>query len=106
MGIVAADRVFEIIDRDDLIQEEGKLAAPVFKGAIEFKDVDFSYGNGKKVLHGINLSIQPGQTVAIVGSSGAGKSTIDRKSTRLNSSHVRISYAVFCLKKKKETRIN
>ncbi|HLW62003.1 MAG TPA: ABC transporter ATP-binding protein [Flavobacterium sp.] len=76
MGIVAADRVFEIIDRDDLIQEEGKLTAPVFKGAIEFKDVDFSYGNGKKVLHNINLSIQPGQTVAIVGSSGAGKSTI------------------------------
>lgn len=76
MGIVAADRVFEIIDRDDLIQEEGKLIAPVFKGAIDFKDVGFSYGNGKKVLNGIDLSIKAGQTVAIVGSSGAGKSTI------------------------------
>lgn len=76
MGIVAADRVFEIIDRDDLIQDEGKLTAPVFKGAIEFKDVEFSYSNGKKVLNGINLSIKAGQTVAIVGSSGAGKSTI------------------------------
>lgn len=76
MGIVAADRVFEIIDRDDLIQSQGKLTAPIFKGAIHFKDVDFSYGNGKKILNGINLSINPGQTVAIVGSSGAGKSTI------------------------------
>lgn len=76
MGIVAADRVFEIIDRNDLIQDEGKLTAPVFKGAIEFKDVEFSYSNGKKVLNGINLSIKAGQTVAIVGSSGAGKSTI------------------------------
>jgi len=76
MGIVAADRVFEIIDRNDLIQDEGKLTAPVFKGAIEFKDVDFSYANGKKVLNGINLTIKAGQTVAIVGSSGAGKSTI------------------------------
>lgn len=76
MGIVAADRVFEIIDRDDLIQDEGKLTAPVFRGAIDFKDVEFSYSNGKKVLNGINLSIKAGQTVAIVGSSGAGKSTI------------------------------
>lgn len=76
MGIVAADRVFEIIDRNDLIQDEGKLTAPVFKGAIEFKDVEFSYSNAKKVLNGINLSIKAGQTVAIVGSSGAGKSTI------------------------------
>ncbi len=76
MGIVAADRVFEIIDRDDLIQEEGKITAPVFKGAIEFRNVAFSYSNGKRVLNEINLSIKPGQTVAIVGSSGAGKSTI------------------------------
>lgn len=77
MGIVAADRVFEIIDLDDdLIQTEGKLTAPVFKGAIEFEKVTFSYSNEKKVLHGIDLSIKAGQTVAIVGSSGAGKSTI------------------------------
>ncbi len=76
MGIVAADRVFEIINREDLVQDEGNLTAPAFKGAIEFKNVDFGYTNNKKVLNNINLSIQPGQTVAIVGSSGAGKSTI------------------------------
>ena len=76
MGIVAADRVFEILDRDDLVQTEGKLIAPAFKGAIHFKDVAFSYSNGKKVINDINLDIKPGQTVAFVGASGAGKSTI------------------------------
>lgn len=76
MGIVAADRVFEIVNKDDLVQDEGHLTAPAFKGAIEFTNVDFSYVNNKKVLRNINLHIQPGQTVAIVGSSGAGKSTI------------------------------
>ncbi len=76
MGIVAADRVFEILDRDDLIQEEGKITAPAFKGAIDFKNVDFSYSNGKKVINSINLNIKAGQTVAFVGASGAGKSTI------------------------------
>ena len=76
MGIVAADRVFEILDRDDLIQEEGKITAPDFKGAIDFKNVDFSYSNGKKVINNINLKIKAGQTVAFVGASGAGKSTI------------------------------
>ncbi len=76
MGIVAADRVFEILDRDDLIQEEGKITAPAFKGAIDFKNVDFSYSNGKKVINNINLNIKAGQTVAFVGASGAGKSTI------------------------------
>ena len=76
MGIVAADRVFEILDRDDLIQNEGKLTAPDFKGDIQFKEVEFSYDNGKKVINGINLDIKPGQTVAFVGASGAGKTTI------------------------------
>ena len=47
MGIVAADRVFEILDRDDLIQKQGKLTAPDFKGAIQFKNVEFAYANGK-----------------------------------------------------------
>jgi len=76
MGIVAADRVFEILDRDDLIQEEGKVTAPAFKGAIDLKNVDFSYSNGKRVINSINLNIKAGQTVAFVGASGAGKSTI------------------------------
>src|SRR2546422_4462373 len=60
-------------------------------GEIELRDVSFGYENGRPVLSHINLTITPGEKVAI----------IDRKSTRLNSSHGYISYAVFCLKKKK-----
>lgn len=76
IGIVAADRVFELMDQDHLIQEEGKITAPAFQGNIQFKNIHFSYIEGTEILKGINLDIQSGQTVAIVGSSGAGKSTI------------------------------
>lgn len=76
MGIVAADRVFELMDQDHLIQEEGKITAPAFQGDIQFKNIHFSYIEGTEILKGINLDIKSGQTVAIVGSSGAGKSTI------------------------------
>lgn len=76
MGIVAADRVFELMDQDHLIQEEGKITAPAFQGDIQFKNIHFSYIEGTEILKGVNLDIKSGQTVAIVGSSGAGKSTI------------------------------
>lgn len=76
MGIVAADRVFELMDQDHLIQEEGKITTPAFQGDIQFKNIHFSYIEGTEILKGINLDIKSGQTVAIVGSSGAGKSTI------------------------------
>src|SRR5690606_14023722 len=91
MGIVAADRVFEILDRDDLIQNQGKLTAPIFKGDIKLENVEFSYANGKKVINGINLDIKAGQTVAFVGASGAGKSTIANLLSRfydVDSGHI------------------
>ena len=76
MGIVAADRVFEILDTEDTVQDNGTIEASHFKGTIELKDVRFSYIKNEEVLKGINLKVQPGETIAIVGSTGAGKSTI------------------------------
>lgn len=76
LGMIAANRVFEIIDKQDQIQNTGTIEAPVFKGAITFKDVRFSYIDKEEVIKGIDLSVNPGETIAIVGSTGAGKSTI------------------------------
>jgi len=76
MGMIAANRVFDILDTQDQIQDKGSLEAPKFKGNIEFEDVRFSYIPDEEVLKGINLSVKAGETVAIVGATGAGKSTI------------------------------
>lgn len=76
MGIVAADRVFEILDTEENVQDNGTIVASHFKGTIELKDIRFSYIKNEEVLKGINLKVQPGETIAIVGSTGAGKSTI------------------------------
>ncbi len=76
LGMIAANRVFEIIDTHDHIQDTGKIEAPVFMGNIEFKDVHFSYVNDEEVIKGITLDVKAGETIAIVGSTGAGKSTI------------------------------
>ncbi len=76
MGMVAAGRVFTILDTDSTIDDKGKLTSLDIKGDISFKDVRFSYLEGEEVLHGISFNVQQGQTVAIVGATGAGKSTI------------------------------
>lgn len=76
LGMIAANRVFDIIDTQDHIQDTGTLEAPIFNGSIEFKDVRFSYIPEEEVIKGIDLSVDAGQTIAIVGSTGAGKSTI------------------------------
>lgn len=68
MGMVAASRVFIILDTESKIDDSGNLLAPRLKGEIEFKDVRFSYVEGEQVLKGISLKIKPGSKVAIVGS--------------------------------------
>lgn len=76
MGMVAADRVFKVLDTDSQINDKGEIEAQHFKGDIALKDVRFSYIEGEEVLKGVSLDIASGETVAIVGATGAGKSTI------------------------------
>jgi ABC-type multidrug transport system fused ATPase/permease subunit len=76
LGMIAANRVFDILDTQDQIQDTGVIEAPTFNGAITFNKVRFGYIPEEEVIKGIDLEVQAGQTVAIVGSTGAGKSTI------------------------------
>ena len=76
LGMIAANRVFDILDTEDQIQDTGVIEAPVFKGDIQFNKVHFGYIPGEEVIKGIDLEVSAGQTIAIVGSTGAGKSTI------------------------------
>ena len=76
LGMIAANRVFDILDTEDQIQDTGTIEAPIFKGDIKFKKVRFGYIPDEEVIKGVDLEVNAGQTVAIVGSTGAGKSTI------------------------------
>jgi ATP-binding cassette subfamily B multidrug efflux pump len=76
LGMIAANRVFDILDTQDQIQDTGTIEAPIFSGNIEFKEVHFGYIAEEFVIKGIDLSVTAGKTIAIVGSTGAGKSTI------------------------------
>ena len=76
MGMVAANRVFKILDTTSQIDDAGTQVALSFKGDIAFKDVRFSYVEDEEVLKGISFKVKAGETVAIVGATGAGKSTI------------------------------
>ena len=76
MGMVAAERVFNILDTESSILDNGLKTADNIKGKISYKNVDFSYNPEEKVIKNFNLEIQPGSTNAIVGATGSGKSTI------------------------------
>jgi len=76
MGMVAAERVFKVIDTDSNINESGNKIANNLKGDIQFKNINFSYNESETVLKNISFEIKAGTTTAIVGSTGAGKSTI------------------------------
>ncbi|MEM6892099.1 MAG: ABC transporter ATP-binding protein [Bacteroidota bacterium] len=93
MGMVAANRVFKILDTDSRIADNGTLEKSEVKGDIEFDLVRFGYVEGEEVLHGISFDMKAGETVAIVGATGAGKSTIINLLSRfyeINSGHIRI----------------
>lgn len=75
-GLVGADRVFKILDDDQSLPDKGKETLSEVRGEIEFRNVYFSYIPDNPVLKGISFHSKPGQTIAIVGATGAGKSTI------------------------------
>ena len=79
MGVIASERVFKVLDNDDFIPESHASAYkpenPLL-GKVEFNKVWFSYNNGNPVLKDISFTINPGETVAIVGHTGSGKTTI------------------------------
>ncbi|RRO25161.1 ABC transporter ATP-binding protein [Flavobacteriaceae bacterium 14752] len=93
MGMVAANRVFGILDTEAYIANTGKLQPQNLKGKITFDNVRFSYVKDEEVLKGISLKVQPGETIAIVGATGAGKSTVINLLTRfydINSGQILI----------------
>lgn len=76
-AVAGADRVFDIIDtEEEAVDEKGAVPLPNMIGKVEFKDVSFSYEKGGDTVSNLNFSAQPGETIALVGPTGAGKSTI------------------------------
>ncbi|WP_408045148.1 ABC transporter ATP-binding protein [Tenacibaculum litopenaei] len=76
MGIVSGERVFAVLDTESSIAQKGNQPATALEGSIKFDQVRFSYIPGEEVLKGISFNVEKGQTIAIVGATGAGKSTI------------------------------
>ncbi|HRD40997.1 MAG TPA: ABC transporter ATP-binding protein, partial [Bacteroidia bacterium] len=76
MGIVAADRVFKVLDTNEIIEDKGSKDLANVRGDIEFKNVWFAYNNEHYVLKNVSFNIKAGETVAMVGATGAGKSTV------------------------------
>ena len=75
-AMIYAEGYFEILNADDQTEPNGTFVEKNIKGKFELKNVDFTYPNGTKALHNINMTIENGKTTALVGLSGAGKSTI------------------------------
>ena len=83
MGMVAVDRIFSIFENDSSIKETGDIGKTNFKGKIEFNNVKFSYVSNIEVLKGVSFIVKPGETLAIVGPTGSGKTTIINLISRL-----------------------
>ncbi len=76
MGVVAAERVFKVIDTNDVIEDNGTKLTSLLKGKIEFKNVWFAYTNDNYILNNLSFTIESGKTIGIIGATGAGKSSI------------------------------
>ena len=76
MGMVAANRVFKILDNSEFIKDDGRLKPNIIDGNVSFKNINFSYDDKNQVFKNFNLNIKSGEKIAIVGSTGSGKTTI------------------------------
>jgi ATP-binding cassette, subfamily B, multidrug efflux pump len=76
MGMVASERVFKVLDNEDVIKTEGTFAPDAIKGKISFENVSFAYVDDRYVLNNISFEVKPGDTVALVGHTGSGKTSI------------------------------
>ena len=82
MGMVSTERIFNILENDQQISDNGGLQGTSFKGLIQFNNVNFSYVDNQQVLNNISFKINPGESFAIVGPTGSGKTTITNLITK------------------------
>ncbi len=82
MGMVAADRVFDVLDKREQISDNGYIEVSRIKGDIEFRNVNFAYDGENQVIYDVSFKLGAGKTLAIVGSTGSGKSTLINLLTR------------------------
>jgi ATP-binding cassette subfamily B protein len=93
MGMIASERVFKVLDNDDVMKQEGSYAPAMVKGKVEFDNVWFGYDEKHPVLKATSFVAESGQTIAIVGHTGSGKTTIISLLNRLyeiNKGHIKI----------------
>src|SRR5690606_25749337 len=76
MGMVSAERIFDVLDTDEFTPDHGDYKPAHVAGSISFKNVWFAYNEEKWVLKDISFTVKPGETLALVGATGAGKSSI------------------------------
>ena len=76
MGMIASERVFKVLDNEDVMRDEGRFAPDRIRGEVVFDQVYFKYGVGQDVLKNISFQLEAGKTLALVGHTGSGKTTI------------------------------
>ncbi len=76
MGMVSSERVFKVFDTQDIIENTGSLSAENIQGNVEFKNVSFAYNDEDWILKNVSFSVKQGETIALVGATGAGKSSV------------------------------
>lgn len=77
MGLASADRVYEVLDTEpEIVDKREAMELPVLAETISFEDITFGYNGGGKVLDNINLTVKRGEVLALVGTSGGGKTTL------------------------------